>query len=100
MGVHLVDDPRARPAGYSSTVYVRPALEAPIELTARGFRHRYEILGVVETAMSATSGIVPTARLMARLQDQALAWVADAVIGIRLSQFTLPGASQVFRGGV
>jgi hypothetical protein len=59
----------------------------------------YEILGVVETAMSATSGIVPTARLMARLQDQALAWGADAVIGIRLSQFTLPGASHVFRAG-
>lgn len=49
--------------------------------------------------MSATSGIVPTARLMARLQDQALAWGADALIGIRLSQFTVPGASQVFRAG-
>jgi hypothetical protein len=59
----------------------------------------YEILGLVDAAMSATSGIVPTARLMARLQDQALAWGADAVIGIRLSQFTLPGASQVFRAG-
>ncbi len=53
----------------------------------------YEILALVDAAMSATSGIVPTARLMARLQDQALAWGADAVIGIRLSQFTLPGAS-------
>ncbi len=59
----------------------------------------YEILGLVEAALSATSGIVPTAHLMARLQDQALAWGADAVIGIRVSQFTLPGASQVFRAG-
>lgn len=49
--------------------------------------------------MSAGSGIVPTARLMARLQDQALAWAADAVIGIRLSQLTLPGASRLFRAG-
>ncbi len=52
----------------------------------------YEILGLVDAAMSATSGIVPTAHLMARLQDQALAWGADAVIGIRVSEFTLPGA--------
>ena len=59
----------------------------------------YKILGLVDAAMSATSGIVPTARLMARLQDQALAWGADAVIGIRLSQLTLPGASQVFGAG-
>ena len=59
----------------------------------------YEILGLVETAMSAGSGIVPTARLMARLQDHALAWGADAVIGIGLSQLTLPGASRVFRAG-
>ncbi len=59
----------------------------------------YEILGLVEVAMSADIGIVPTARLMARLQDHALAWGADAVIGIRLSQFTLPGASRVFRAG-
>ncbi len=59
----------------------------------------YEILGLVETAMSAATGIVPTARLMARLQDHALAWGADAVIGIRLSQFTMPGASRVFRAG-
>ncbi len=36
---------------------------------------------------------------MDRLHDQALAWGADAVIGIRLSQITLPGASQVFRAG-
>jgi hypothetical protein len=57
----------------------------------------YEILGLVETAMSAGTGIVPTARLMARLQDHALTWGADAVIGIRLSQFTLPCASRVFR---
>ena len=35
---------------------------------------------------------------MARLQDHALAWGADAVIGIRLSQLTL-GASRLFRAG-
>ena len=46
--------------------------------------------------MGQVSGIVPIARLMARLQDQALAWGADAVIGIR-RQLTLPGASPVFR---
>jgi hypothetical protein len=59
----------------------------------------YEVLGLVEAAMGQVSGIGPTARLMARLRDQALAWSADAVIGIRLSQLTLPGASRVFRAG-
>jgi len=34
---------------------------------------------------------------MARLQDHALAW--GAVIGIRLSQLTSPGASRLFRAG-
>jgi len=57
----------------------------------------YEILGLLETAMSAGTGIVPTARLIARVPDHELAWGADAVIGTRLSQFTMPGASQVFR---
>ena len=59
----------------------------------------YEILGLVDAAMSAASGIVPTARLTARLQDQANAWGADAVIRIRVSQLTLPGASRLFRAG-
>ena len=59
----------------------------------------YEVLGLVDAAMSAVSGIVPTARLMAGLHEQALAWGADAVIGIRLSQLTLPGASRLFRAG-
>ncbi len=36
---------------------------------------------------------------MARLQDNALSWGADAVIGIRLSQLTSPGASRLFRAG-
>ncbi len=59
----------------------------------------YEVLGLVDAAMSAVSGIVPTAHLIAWLQDRALAWGADAVIGIRLCQLTLPGASRVFRAG-
>lgn len=32
-------DPRVRLAGYSSAVYVRQGLEAPIELTVGGVRH-------------------------------------------------------------
>jgi hypothetical protein len=59
----------------------------------------YEILGLVEASMSADAGIVPTARLMAALQNKALVWGADAVIGIRLSQLTLPGSSRLFRAG-
>jgi hypothetical protein len=59
----------------------------------------YEVLGLVEAAMSAAAGIVPTARLMARLQDHALDWAADAVIGIRLNQLVLPGASRLLRVG-
>lgn len=45
------------------------------------------------------ASFVPTARLMSRLQDQGRAWGADAVIGIRLSQLTLPGTSRLFRAG-
>ena len=59
----------------------------------------YEVLGLVESSMSAAAGIVPTARLMSQLQDQARAWGADAVIGIRLSQLTLAGTSRLFRAG-
>lgn len=55
----------------------------------------YQILGLVDASMGAPTGIVPTARLMDLLADQAAAIGADAVIGIRLSQFTLPVASRV-----
>ncbi len=54
----------------------------------------YQVLGLVDAAMAAPSGIVAMANLMARLADGAAAMGADAVIGIRLSQLTLPTASR------
>jgi hypothetical protein len=41
------------------------------------------VLGLVNTAVAAPSGIIPTANLMARLAAEASAMDADAVIGIR-----------------
>ena len=55
----------------------------------------YQILGLVDAAMAASTGIVPTTRLMDLLEEQAAAIGADGVIGIRLSQLTIPGASRV-----
>jgi len=54
----------APPVGYQSVVFLATVDTVPWP---------YEVLGLVEAAMSAASGIVPTARLMALLQDQALA---------------------------
>jgi hypothetical protein len=91
------------PAG--PVVTASPAAQEPLKqsdillATVGTLPWPYEILGLVDAALSAASGIVPTARLMARPQDQALAWGADAVIGIGLSQLTLPGASRLFRAG-
>jgi hypothetical protein len=54
----------------------------------------YEVLGLVYAAQAATAGIVPTSQILDRLADEAVAMAADAVIGIRLSQLTLPVASR------
>lgn len=54
----------------------------------------YQVLGLVDAAMAASTGIVPVANLMMTLADKAAAVGADAVIGIRLSQLTLPTASR------
>ncbi len=43
----------------------------------------YEILGLVEATMSAAAGIVPTAHLMARLQEQARATRRSGVSSTR-----------------
>ncbi len=71
---------------------VRPP--AMLMATIESLPHPYEVLGLTYAAMAATSGIVPTGRLMDRLADQARAMGADAVLGIRLSQLTLPVASK------
>jgi uncharacterized protein YbjQ (UPF0145 family) len=52
------------------------------------------VLGLVEATMAVSNGTVPTARLLDLLENEAVAMGADGVIGIRLSQFTLPGASR------
>jgi hypothetical protein len=62
--------------------------------TVDSLPHPYQVLGLVDAAMATPSGIVPTASLMARLADKAVDMGADAVIGIRLSQLTLPMASR------
>ena len=54
----------------------------------------YEVLGLVYAAQAATAGIVPTGQILDLLADDAVAMGADAVIGIRLSQLTLPVASR------
>ncbi len=80
---------RSRPAS-------QPEPDPPpiVMATIDSLAQPYEILGLVHTAMMATSGIVPTARLMNSLANQAMAMGADAVIGIRLSQLMLPVASR------
>jgi hypothetical protein len=72
-----------------------PAARPPVLMaTVDSLTEPYQILGLVDASMAAPTGIVPTARLMDLLADQAAEIGADAVIGIRLSQFTPPVASR------
>lgn len=72
----------------------RPKAAPVLMATVDSLPGPYHVLGLVDAAMAAPSGIVSTASLMARLADEAVAMGADAVIGIRLSQLTLPTASR------
>src|SRR6266511_6329656 len=71
----------------------RPEPPAILMATVDSLAEPHQILGLLDAAMAAPTGIVPTARLMDLLANEAAAVGADAVIGIRLSQFTIPGAS-------
>src|SRR5262245_61907920 len=71
-----------------------PALPAVLMATVDSLPEPCEILGLIDASMAASPGIVPTAHLMGSLAVKAAALGADAVIGIRLSQLTLPGASR------
>jgi hypothetical protein len=62
--------------------------------TIESLAQPYEVLGLVYAAQAATAGIVPTGQILARLAHDAVAMGADAVIGIRLSQLTLPVGSR------
>ena len=54
----------------------------------------YRILGLVEATVAVTTDVAPTAQLLDALEDEAVGLGADGVIGIRLSQITLPGTSR------
>jgi hypothetical protein len=80
---------RSRPAPQPA-----PARAAILMATIESLPQPYEVLGLVYAAQAATAGIVPTGQILDRLADEAVAMGADAVIGIRLSQLTLPVASR------
>ncbi len=54
----------------------------------------YRILGLVEATVTVPSDVAPTGPLLDLLEDEAGDLGADGVIGIRLTQITLPGASR------
>ncbi len=54
----------------------------------------YRILGLVEATVTVPSDVAPTGPLLDLLEDEAVDLGADGVIGIRMSQLTLPGASR------
>lgn len=54
----------------------------------------YAVIGLVEAAIAVPIHVVPTTRLFDELEHQAAAMGANAVIGVRLSQLTVPGTSR------
>lgn len=80
---------RSRPAPQPE-----PARPAMLMATIDSLPQPHDVLGLVYAAQAATAGIVPTGRILDQLADEAVAMEADAVIGIRLSQLTLPVASR------
>ena len=54
----------------------------------------HRILGLVEATVTVPSDVGPTGPLLDLLEQEAVGLRADGVIGIRVSQITLPGASR------
>ena len=57
-------------------------------------QHQYEIVGLVHASEPIAAGSAPMAVLLDALADQATAMGADAVIGIRMSEVSMPGMSR------
>jgi hypothetical protein len=57
-------------------------------------QHHYEIVGLVHASEPIAAGSAPMSVLLDALADQAAAMDADAVIGIRISEVSMPGMSR------
>jgi len=55
---------------------------------------RYEILGLVHASERIAAGYFPTNLLLDELANEAASMGADGVIGIRMSQVSVPGMSR------
>ena len=54
----------------------------------------YRILGLVEATVTVPSYVAPTGHLLDILESEAVGMGADGVLGIRMTQITLAGASR------